>query len=797
MSTQQKELPKLPKRPSNFDEVQKGIKDLKKRYALFMHDFTPKVFTKKKCGPFINWKFKYEKIFPIHKLQREIESLYQANVKWMFENLPPPTNPKGWCNQDYDDSNWTLVTIPERRGPCSKWFGWYRTNFKLSDEVKNKKRIALIFEGVQYKAWVWLNGKFLSHHTGSFESFEFDITNLVNRGGINQLTVRVFSDDWSHGGEGSIYSGVGAKYVGQYLDEDCEQGRCIVFGDTVIGGGIWQPVYCVGRDDIWINDIFTNPRIKKDMVSVTATIHSLREKTENLQCKFEILPKNFKSDKGFVDLNEMFIVEQGENYYYREFNLPDQHLWSPENPYLYIARIKLYENGVIIDSEDITFGQRSFEVLKHAKGNKKSGTLYLNGREIFLRGTNSQAVFSESAIKNDREQIIYDILLAKLTNCNYLRIAQEICPQIVYDYCDMLGILVQADFPLSFSVPKQIIPEAVRQAGAMAEMLRNHPSVIMFSLINEAAEGIDINTFLKKAYFKVKSIHQEREVKLVEGSGNPFTGIPDIHLYCGWYEGQADYLPDNHLYDVNKFKAGWRGTIGEWGGEGLDSWETMQNIYPKRWYPNSIEDKWDLSSLPYAQWQDEKNKLHLREIPKTCREWIDKTQEYQARIITKMGEAIRRMSEAIVGYSQFYLIDIAPCGWLKAIVSHDRYPKKAYYSFMVVNQPLLPSIDDNKPLGTSRRIECGFWICNDYAENFHNYRLEWYLLNPVQEIVFSDGVDVEIEASSSKYFARLDYIISDNVSKGIWKLILAIRNEKGNVIAYNSRNFELSISFIS
>ena len=107
--------------------------------------------------------------------------------------------PPAWFREDFDDSGWEQVTVPEWRvfgqrvrPPCNRSvaFLWYRTKFD-AEPAGAEQRTFLVFGGVDWEAEVWLNGKLLGSHKGYYEPFRFDVTGLLQEN--NTLAVRVIA----------------------------------------------------------------------------------------------------------------------------------------------------------------------------------------------------------------------------------------------------------------------------------------------------------------------------------------------------------------------------------------------------------------------------------------------------------------------------------------------------------------------------------------------------------------------------------------------------------------------------
>ena len=154
-------------------------------------------------------------------------------------------------------------------------------------------------------------------------------------------------------------------------------------------------------------------------------------------------------------------------------------------------------------------------------------------------------------MRRDWDQLIDDILLAKICNMNFLRLTQRPVQREVYEYCDRLGLMTQTDLPLFGCLRRNQFCEAVRQAEEMERLVRPHACNIMVSYINEPfPNGIgrphrnltrpELEDFFEMASRAVRMSNPDRVIKSVDGDYDPPAGgLPDNHCYCGWYIGHA------------------------------------------------------------------------------------------------------------------------------------------------------------------------------------------------------------------------------------------------------------------
>ncbi|UUZ85139.1 hypothetical protein LJK88_17105 [Paenibacillus sp. P26] len=364
------------------------------------------------------------------------------------------------------------------------------------------------------------------------------------------------------------------------------------------------------RAPLFIQDVFVRPNIDEGCVEVWIdAVNTTSRLMEHFEVELEILPRNF-TGPGIGPLTfQVAYAGPGVNYYRYKVELPAFRLWEPESPYLYTARVGLITGAERSDSRDRSFGMRKFHM--DEQGNPK-GTLYLNNRPVLLRGANEMGHLQQCVMKGDYDQLIDDILIAKLAHLNFYRITQRPVQEEIYDYFDRLGMMHQCDLPTFGFIRRNQFVEGVRQAAEMERLIRDHPSSVMVSLINEPSRTEkrrkghrhlhrnELEAFFVAARQAIYVENPDRVVKNADGDYNPPTreGPPDFHCYNMWYTNNT--IPVGKMYKgyLPAIRAGWKTGCGEYGTEGLDNEQLMRSRYPKEWRPSGGEEEWSAEPDP-------------------------------------------------------------------------------------------------------------------------------------------------------------------------------------------------------
>lgn len=232
---------------------------------------------------------------------------------------------------------------------------WYEKTFAVPNEWKND-RVLLHFGAVDWMTDVWVNGVKVGSHTGGYTPFTFDITQAL-AGKNNKLVVRVWDP-------------TDKSYVPRGKQVSNPEG---IFYTAVTG--IWQTVWLEPVPDAYIKSINTTSDLDKATVKV------------------DIDFSNPTAD----DLYWVDVIYEGEkvaegksiNGQPVEVNMPEGFLtWTPDHPFLYDLKIKVFRKGKQIDAVDSYFAMRSFGTQRDDNGIVR---LTLNGKPIFIMARSTKA----------------------------------------------------------------------------------------------------------------------------------------------------------------------------------------------------------------------------------------------------------------------------------------------------------------------------------------------------------------------------------------------------------------------
>ena len=385
---------------------------------------------------------------------------------------------------DYDDSSWETIGIPHSFSIpyfMSKDFytgyGWYRKSFELTAKDL-KQQLFVEFDGVFQEAEVFVNGKKAGTHTGGYTGFYFDISSAV-RMGNNVIAVRV----------NNIWKANVAPRAGEH----------------VFSGGIYRNVRLVRKSPVhidWYGIFATTPDLaahqgKSSVVRVCTDICNKTNKTMEFKLLTEVKDAEGRilvsvENEEKVEANSMKKLEQITE----AVNHPT--LWHPRHPYLYKVVSSVYQGQMLIDRVETPFGFRWFEWTAD-KG------FFLNGEHLFFKGVNvhqDQAGWGDAVTEAAMRR---DILLMKEAGFDLIRGSHYPHAPAFSQACDEEGMLFWSEAPFwgiggfrpdgywdssAYPVDKKdahaFEASALQQLEEMIRIQRNHPSIVAWSMCNEA-----------------------------------------------------------------------------------------------------------------------------------------------------------------------------------------------------------------------------------------------------------------------------------------------------------------------
>ncbi len=422
-------------------------------------------------------------------------NFHSLNGQWAFNWVRNQAErPKDFHKPGYDDSRWKSIAVPanwEVNGYgipiyvnqpyefTDKPFppvvptdynpvGSYRKKFILKKEW-NGKRIFIHLGAVKSAFYIWINGSKVGYSQDSKLPAEFDITDYI-KPGENLIALEVYR--WSDG---------------SFLE--CQDFWRI--------SGIERDVYLWAAPDVHIRDYWARTTLADNytdgLIDLDINLKRFaKTPTEDCSIILELL-----NDKGQTYLKETIPAKlngsEKELFINKKIKAGKPLHWTAETPNLYTLLLSVKDsNGKTLETISSKVGFRKVEI--------KNGQLLVNGKAIYVKGVNRHEHNPETGHVVSEEQMIEEIRLMKTFNINAVRTSHYPNDPRWYELCDEYGLYVCDEanieshglgYRLNRTLgnnPKWREAHLKRLQGVV-ERDKNHPSVIMWSMGNEAGNG--------------------------------------------------------------------------------------------------------------------------------------------------------------------------------------------------------------------------------------------------------------------------------------------------------------------
>lgn len=453
--------------------------------------------------------------------------------EWFFNYIQHPNNaPEGFAREDFDFSGWDKIKVPSNwtmqgygkphytnvQMPFSHFppnvpeenpTGLYYHTFEVPENW-HKRRTVLHIGGCESVLALWLNGEFIGLSKCSRMSAEFEIGDALKKG-TNTLAAMVVQ--WSD-----------ASFI-----ED---------QDHWWMAGIFREVFIRSTPQVNIEDLFLEPKLSDDFktasLGLKARINFPNIPYGNWQVKANLYNANNEN----VLQEEWLTPFEAKTYTEREYwwqvatavDVKNPALWSHENPTLYKVVVELIDGeGAVVDTLVQSIGFRKIEI--------KDRSLLINGQRVIINGVNRHDHHDTEGKALPRETMEADVLTMKRFNVNAVRCAHYPNDSYFYELCDKYGLYVIDETDIESHAFRLNLCDEPRYATAwldrgmrMVQRNKNHPSIISWSLGNEAGYGANhdaLAAWIRK-YDESRIIHYEGATRDMHWDDNFDTQYDEI-----------------------------------------------------------------------------------------------------------------------------------------------------------------------------------------------------------------------------------------------------------------------------
>jgi len=430
--------------------------------------------------------------------------------------------PSNWQRRGYDVPIYVNIGYPFKMNPPfihHEWnpVGSYKRTFRVPSDWKNKE-VFIHFGAVSAAFYVWINEELVGYSEDSKMPAEFNITKFL-KPGKNNVSVEVYR--WSDG---------------SYLEDQ----------DFWRLSGIQRSVFLHARPKSYINDFFVVGDLENNyndgLLTLDVSLKSSLPESQNLVVDASVYDGY---EKVYTESKNISITAKGHLSFRKSF--PGIKKWSAEKPNLYSLLIAVKDNnGNILECVSVKTGFRKIEIV--------NSQVLVNGVAVTFKGTNLHEHDDNNGHVVDEAMILKDIRVMKSHNINAVRTSHYPQQELWYEMCDKYGLYlvdeanveshgIGYDKDVTIADKPEWEASHLDRMQRMVERDKNHPSVIFWSMGNEAGDG---NNFLK-GYKWIKERDKTRPVQY-ERAGH-FTNAPERHtdIWCPMYP-KIEYL-ENYAKD--------------------------------------------------------------------------------------------------------------------------------------------------------------------------------------------------------------------------------------------------------
>lgn len=479
-----------------------------------------------------------------------------VNQKVIFRHQVKPDDWRGGVMRTPPE-NWT--TYKDRNE-----VGSYRRSFTIPDNW-NGRRVFLRFDGVDSFFYLWINGHYIGFSKNSRNAACFDVTDYVRKG-ENVVAVEVYRNS-----------------DGSFLEAQ----------DMSRLPGIFRSVWLYSTPQTYLRDLQVRPLISernnRGSMSIAATVNSANgAKGYRLRCA--LFPLKLYSDapasRAVVEKEYLLppVKKGAEITDSITLDLKNPLLWSAEQPNRYLLTVSLIDgNNNALETTSLFTGFRSVEIKQVAPEEDEFGIggrqLLVNGKPVKLRGVNRHETDPAVGHAVSRERMLKDVMLMKRANINHVRNSHYPDDPYWYYLADKYGLYLMDEANIesheyyygkaSLSHVPEFRKAHVDRVMDMARSNANHPSVILWSLGNEAGPGENF----KAAYDALKAF-DDRPINYERNNDYADFGSCQYPSIAWVQEAVKGNMADiKYPFHINEYAH----SMGNAVGNLVDYWNAMES----------------------------------------------------------------------------------------------------------------------------------------------------------------------------------------------------------------------------
>ncbi|MCF0197874.1 MAG: discoidin domain-containing protein [Bacteroidaceae bacterium] len=460
------------------------------------------------------------------------------------------------------------------RTPPTEW-----TTFKYRNEVGSYlrtftvpanwkgRRVLINFDGVDSFFYLWINGHYVGFSKNSRNTASFNITPYLNQTGENTVAVEVYrSSD------------------GSFLESQ----------DMFRLPGIYRSAYLTSEPLVHLSDLVVHttdidqPDAK---IQVDVKLHFKEAKfPKHASLHYYVYPVEL-----YTDRTDSKPVVEGQLYgskattlIYKalrtELEIPKPKLWSAERPYRYVLVTELHDkNNKVLDCVSTYFGVRKVEIRDTKAEDDEFGLagryFYVNNKPVKLKGVNRHETSPWDGHAITHKQMTEEVFLMKRGNINHVRLSHYSNDPYFYYLADKYGLYLEDECNIeshqyyygdaSLSHPKEWRAAHIARNMEMVHGHINHPSIVIWSLGNEAGPGDNFKAAYEaiRAYDRSRPVQYERNNDIVDMGSNQYPSVEWVQWVA---KGKANV---KYPYHISEYAH----SMGNSLGNLVDYWTAMES----------------------------------------------------------------------------------------------------------------------------------------------------------------------------------------------------------------------------
>ncbi|XP_071765684.2 beta-mannosidase [Centroberyx gerrardi] len=565
----------------------------------------------------------------------------------------------------------------------------YTTSFSVSSQLRSRRKVLLVFDGVDTVASVWLNGITVGKTDNMFRQFDFPVTDLLKEG-ENVLRVSFLSPVLYASDRRKAHS---AYRVPPECPPEVQKGECHVnfirkeqssfswdWGPSFPTMGLWKGVRLEAFDVLQLFQVSSVPLYNSSLSQWSVQVELLVDAVRETNGRVTLSVPELLSEQ---TLQARFLPGKTKNAFTLHINTSSQvKLWWPsghgDQP-SYQLTVRGFLDGPLTLSADSKVYFRTVELVQEPVVGSPGLSFYfrINGKPVFLKGSNW--IPAHSFQDQVAPAVLRNLLQSAVdANMNALRVwgGGVYEQELFYSICDEMGIMIWQDFMFAcamYPTEDDFIQTVREEVIQQVRRLKSHPSIVVWSGNNEneaalATDWFSIPVSQKPTYLKdyvtlyvnnIRAIVQEEDQSRPFLVSSPTNGAESEQE--GWVAANpySPYYGDTHFYSYTLDCWDWRTFprtrfASEYGFQSWPSFSTLQ--------PVSIREDWSYSSdfSSHRQHHDNGNQqmlqqaaihFHLPNSSDPLKRFTDTlylTQVMQAQCVKTQTEFYRRSRSEII-----------------------------------------------------------------------------------------------------------------------------------------------------